>query len=80
MNKAPSLGNKLTLYYLNLNIDIFELGDKPDKLLARQLKGEQATRALYKIKSRSGDMITDLKEIDLRNSTQKSILHNQLLH
>lgn len=42
----------------------FELGDKPQKLLARQLKGEQAKRAIYKIKSKSGKILTDLKDIN----------------
>uniref|UniRef100_A0A8P4GBE9 Endonuclease/exonuclease/phosphatase domain-containing protein n=1 Tax=Dicentrarchus labrax TaxID=13489 RepID=A0A8P4GBE9_DICLA len=31
----------------------FELGDKPERLLARQLKGAQASRAIYKIKSKT---------------------------
>lgn len=44
----------------------FELGDKTHKLLARQLKGEQAKRAIYKIRSGSGGMLTDLKEINER--------------
>jgi len=42
----------------------FEIGDKPQKLLARQLKHSQATRAIYKIKSDSGKIIVDPKEIN----------------
>lgn len=34
------------------------------ELLARQLKGEQAKRAIYKLKCKSGEMLTDLKDIN----------------
>ena len=44
----------------------FELGDKPQKLLARQLRGLQASRAIHKIKSKSGDIITDPSNINKR--------------
>uniref|UniRef100_A0AAR2J9L9 Reverse transcriptase domain-containing protein n=1 Tax=Pygocentrus nattereri TaxID=42514 RepID=A0AAR2J9L9_PYGNA len=37
----------------------FEFGDKPQRLLARQLRGFQANRAIHQIKSPSGVLITD---------------------
>lgn len=42
----------------------FEIGDKPDKLLARQLKGVQASRAIHSIKSKSGTLLTNPKDIN----------------
>ena len=42
----------------------FELGDKPQKLLARQLRGLQASRAIHKIKSKSGEICTDPSDIN----------------
>lgn len=44
----------------------FELGDKPQNLVARQLKGEKTKRAIYKIKSKTGRRFTDLKDINER--------------
>uniref|UniRef100_A0AAR2J8F3 Reverse transcriptase domain-containing protein n=1 Tax=Pygocentrus nattereri TaxID=42514 RepID=A0AAR2J8F3_PYGNA len=37
----------------------FEFGDKPQRLLVRQLRGFQANRAIHQIKSPSGVLITD---------------------
>lgn len=54
------IGNLL----LKLKQKHFELDDKPQKLFARQLNGEQTKRAIYKIKSKSGEMFTDLKDIN----------------
>lgn len=42
----------------------FELGDKPQKLLSRQLRGLQASRAIHKIRSKSGDMVVDPEGIN----------------
>ncbi len=42
----------------------FEIGDKPQKLLARQLKQSQATRAIHKIKLNNGKIIVNPKEIN----------------
>lgn len=42
----------------------FELGDKPHKLLARQLRGLQANRAIHKISSKSGEIVIDPKGIN----------------
>lgn len=58
------LGEQIGNTLLKLKPRHFELGDKPQKVLARQLKGEQAKRAIYKIKSVSGLMLTDLKDIN----------------
>lgn len=42
----------------------FELGDKPDKLLSRQLRGLQASRAIHKIKNKEGVFLTNPSEIN----------------
>lgn len=42
----------------------FELGDKPHRLLARQLRQAQAARAIYSIKSRNGTTLTDPQKIN----------------
>lgn len=42
----------------------FELGEKPHRLLARQLKQSQASRAIHKIQTESGEIITDPKRIN----------------
>ena len=46
----------------------FELGDKPQKLLAQQLRGLQASRAIHEINSKSCDIITDPSNINKRFS------------
>ncbi len=40
------------------------MGDKPDKLLARQLKGAQASRSIDIIKSKDGTLLTNPKDIN----------------
>lgn len=42
----------------------FELGDKPHRLLARQLRHTQATRAIHKINDKKGKLITDPQKIN----------------
>lgn len=42
----------------------FEMNDKPDKLLARQLRGIQAKRMINKIKTNTGSITTDPKKIN----------------
>lgn len=42
-----------------------QLCDKPDKLLARQLRGIQANRAIRKITSSTGVVTADPKEINV---------------
>lgn len=55
------IGQQINNLLLKLKHRHFESGDKPDKLLGRQFKREQAKPEIYKIKSRSGALITDLK-------------------
>lgn len=49
---------------LKLKQKNFELGDKPEKLLANQLRGEQAKRAIHRIKVKSGSLRTQPKDIN----------------
>ena len=42
----------------------FELSDKPERLLARQLKALQADRSIHKINTTSGSVTTDPTEIN----------------
>lgn len=58
------LGQQVGNYIRKLKEKHFELGDKPDKLLARQLKGVQADRAIHKISSATRQLITDPKLIN----------------
>lgn len=44
----------------------FEIGDKPQKLLSRQLRQAQASQAILKIKSDTGTVLTDPIEINNR--------------
>lgn len=43
----------------------FELGDKPHRLLARQLRQSQASRAIHKIRDDQGITITDPSKINI---------------
>lgn len=47
-----------------LRVRYFELGDKPHTLLARQLRGQQNSRAIHRIKSNTGGNITLPKSIN----------------
>lgn len=58
------LGVQVGNYIRKLQSKDFELGDKPNKLLARQLKGGQAKRAMHRIPSATGQLITDPKLIN----------------
>ena len=60
------LGEQVRSYICKLQQKHFELGDKPDKLLARQLEGVQADRAIHKISSPTGQLITAPKLINNR--------------
>ncbi len=42
------------------------MGDKPDKLLARQLNGAQASRSIDIITSKDGTLLTNPKDINAR--------------
>lgn len=60
------LGGQEMHYICRLRQTHFELGEKAHKLLARQLKGVQADRAIHKIYSTKGQLITDSKNINKR--------------
>lgn len=49
---------------LKLKQKPFELGDKPETLLARQLRGEQAKQTIHQIKSKTGEIVTSQEEIN----------------
>lgn len=55
------LSKRVSCLLLKLKQKHFELGDKPEKLLASQLRGEQANRAIHRIKSKSGTLVTNPK-------------------
>uniref|UniRef100_A0A9J8AIQ2 Reverse transcriptase domain-containing protein n=1 Tax=Cyprinus carpio carpio TaxID=630221 RepID=A0A9J8AIQ2_CYPCA len=44
----------------------FEIGDKPDKLLARQLRGSYASRSIHSIADKDGKILTNPKDINKR--------------
>lgn len=56
------LSGKVNNLLLKLKQKHFELGDKPEKLLARQRKGAQASHSIHKIKSERGTLLTNPKE------------------
>lgn len=58
------LGEQVCNYIRKLKQKQFELGDKADSVLARQLKGIQAERAIYKISSSNGEIITEPLQIN----------------
>ena len=58
------LSNRVSKMLLKMKQKHFELNDKPDTLLARQLKGLQAKRAIHKIKTKTGRVVTDPIEIN----------------
>uniref|UniRef100_A0A669EFQ1 Reverse transcriptase domain-containing protein n=1 Tax=Oreochromis niloticus TaxID=8128 RepID=A0A669EFQ1_ORENI len=60
------LGSQVETNIVKLKQRHFELGDKPHKLLARQLKDVQAHRTIHKIASSTGEFITDPKLINDR--------------
>uniref|UniRef100_A0AAQ5XLH4 Reverse transcriptase domain-containing protein n=1 Tax=Amphiprion ocellaris TaxID=80972 RepID=A0AAQ5XLH4_AMPOC len=58
------MSDQISNLLLKLRQKNFELGDKPGKLLARQLKGAQSSRAIYQIKSKAGTLITNPADIN----------------
>lgn len=60
------LNDQVSNLLIKLKQKQFELGDKADKLLARQLRGVQASRAIHQIKSQNGTLLTHPKEINNR--------------
>lgn len=60
------LNDQVSNLLIKLKQKQFELGDKADKLLATQLRGAQASRAIHQIKSQNGTLLTHPKEINNR--------------
>ena len=58
------LSKQVSKMLLKVKQKHFVLADKPDKLLARQLRNIQANRAIRKIKTETGTISTDPKEIN----------------
>lgn len=58
------LWNQVNNMLLQVKQRQYELGDKPDKLLSRQLRGLQASRAIHKIKNKKGVVLTNPTEIN----------------
>jgi len=44
----------------------FEIGDKPDKLLAHQLRGSYASRSIHSIADKDGKILINPKDINKR--------------
>lgn len=58
------LGGEISTLLFKTRQKHFELSDKPQKLLSRQLKSEQSKTAIYKIQSSNGQILTDLQDIN----------------
>lgn len=58
------LSEQVSNMLLKIKRKQFEMGDKPERLLSRQLRGMQANRAIFQIKSSSGVLLTKPKEIN----------------
>lgn len=58
------LSNQVSTMLLKVKQNHFELADKPDKLLARQLRFIQAKRTIHKIKTKTGSTTTNPREIN----------------
>lgn len=58
------LGQQIRNAVVKLGPTNFELGDKLYKLLPSYVRGEQAKRGVYKIKSKLAQILTGLKDID----------------
>lgn len=58
------LSKQVSMRLLKVKQKHFELADKPDKLLARQLRNIQANGAIRKIKTETGTISTDLKKMN----------------
>ena len=59
------LNKRVSSLLLKIKQKHFELGDKPEKLLASQLRGERAKQAIHRIKSKSGRLLTNPREINV---------------
>ena len=65
-NHNSILTKQVCSQLLNYRQKIFEIGDKPHKLLARLLKQSQASQAILSIKNKNGDLVTNPKDINNR--------------
>uniref|UniRef100_A0A3B3E0S0 Reverse transcriptase domain-containing protein n=1 Tax=Oryzias melastigma TaxID=30732 RepID=A0A3B3E0S0_ORYME len=59
------MSSQISNLLLKLGQKHFEFGDKPGRLLARQLKGTQASRMIHNIKSKTGTLLTNPADINL---------------
>lgn len=60
------LSDKFSRAFMFTKQKYFEFGDKPHKLLARQLQKMENDRTIHKIKSGSGTLLTSSKDINER--------------
>lgn len=60
------LCSKISKSFQYVKQKYFEFGDKPQKLLARQLRKIASERAIYKIKSDTGEFLTSSRDINRR--------------
>ena len=58
------LSDQVNKQILKLRQNQFELNDKPDTFLARQLRGSQASRSILKLKSSTGETLTNPRDIN----------------
>lgn len=57
---------KISKAFLYTRQRFFEFGDKPDKLLARQLRKMESDRTIHKIKAQDNTILTKLKDVNNR--------------
>ncbi|CDQ95737.1 unnamed protein product [Oncorhynchus mykiss] len=60
------LSAKIAKSFLYAKQKYFEFGDKPQKLLARQLRKNVSDRMIHKVKSASGELLSSPKDINDR--------------
>lgn len=58
------LSNQVNNMLLKIKQKQFELGDKPDRLLARQLRSIQASRSIHQIRKKDGTLATNPRDIN----------------
>lgn len=58
------LSAKISKAFLYTKQKYFELGDKPHKMLARQLKKQEQDRTIHKITNNAGEASTDPRDIN----------------
>lgn len=72
------LGGQINNLLLKLRQKHFEWGDKPGRLLARQLRSAQASRSLYCIKSKTGNLLTSPIEINKKKTHRFKEFYSEL--